>query len=380
VPTRRPALAPLALAALLGGILAGACGGAVASAGAGGDTVYIALAASPAVANQAYRNGVRLAIEQLNAARPAGTRPFGLRLQPESLTSQVAVAAAFRDDPRVIGVVGHTGSGQTLEAAPVYADLDQGGRRALVAITPTATNPALTRASEWLFRVCPTDDDAARALARFAYDSLRARRAAVIYRNDLFGRGFLRAFALAFERYGGLVVERDPYLSGLTEFAAYAERIRRREAEVVVLAGANEDAEAVLSSLRAAGARAAVLGTDDLAALAGRGGAGSAARGVRFISFYLPGQGPGATARVFDSLYQARFGTLPDHRAALSYDAARLLGAAVIAVGPDRRRVREWLAGVGTVTPPFEGVAGPIRFNVLRNAMNKPVLLGEVGR
>lgn len=375
----RNGLPLLALVALLAGVLPGACGGTAATVGTGGDTVYIGLAASPTPANQAYRNGVRLAIEQLNAARPPGTRPFGLRLQPESLVTQVAVAAAFRDDPRVIGVVGHTGSGQTLEAAPVYADLDQGGRRALVAITPTATNPALTRASEWLFRVCPTDDDAARALARFAYDSLRARRAAVIYRNDLFGRGFLRAFALAFERYGGLVVERDPYLSGLTEFAAYAERIRRREAEVVVLAGANEDAEAVLASLRAAGARAAVLGTDDLAALASRGGA-SAARGVRFVSFYLPGQGTGTAARAFDSLYQARFGTLPDHRAALSYDAARLLGAAVIAVGPDRRRVRAWLAGVGTVTPPFEGVTGPIRFNVLRNALNKPVLLGEVGR
>jgi ABC-type branched-subunit amino acid transport system substrate-binding protein len=122
-----------------------------------------------------------------------------------------------------------------------------------------------------------------------------------------------------------------------------------------------------------------VLGTDDLAALAGRGAAASAVRGVRFVSFYLPGQGSGL-ARVFDSLYEARFGTPPDHRAALSYDAARLLGAAVIAVGPDRRRVRDWLAGVGTVTPPFEGVTGPIRFTVLRNAMNKPVLLGQVGR
>ncbi len=379
MPTRRSGRPLLALATLVAGSGSVACGSGAASGGPGADSVYLALAASPAAANEAYRNGVRLALDQLNATRPPGARPFGLRLQPESLTTQVGVAAAFRDDPSVIGVVGHTGSGQTLEAAPVYADLEHGGRRALVAITPTATNPALTRASEWLFRVCPTDDDAARALARFAYDSLRARRAAVIYRNDLFGRGFLRAFALAFERFGGLVVERDPYLSGLTEFAAYAARIRRRDVEVVILAGANEDAEAVLTSLRAAGSRAAVLGTDDLAALASRGAASPAVRGVRFVSFYLPGRGTGA-ARAFDSLYQARFGAPPDHRAALAYDAARLLGAAVLAVGPDRRRVRDWLAGVGTALPPFEGVTGPIRFNLFRNAMNKPVLIGEVNR
>src|SRR3712207_2907787 len=150
-------------------------------------------------------------------------------MPPDSQPSQVAVAAAFRDDPTVVGVVGHTGSGQTLEAAPVYADVEDAGRRAVVAVTPTATNPAVTRSGDWVFRVCPTDDDAARALARFAADSVRAKRVAIVYRNDLFGRGFTRVIAPELTRRGVTVVERDPYLAGITEYAAYARRIARSD-------------------------------------------------------------------------------------------------------------------------------------------------------
>ena len=159
-----------------------------------GDSLYIGVAAAVTEGNAAYFRGVELAVERLNAERAAGERPYAMRRPLEEQPTQVAVAAAFRDDPSVVGVVGHTGSAQTMEAAPIYGDVEQGGRRALVAVSPTATNPRVTRASEWVFRVCPTDEDGAKALAHFAADSLRARRVAVIYRNDLFGRGFTRVF------------------------------------------------------------------------------------------------------------------------------------------------------------------------------------------
>ena len=91
-----------------------------AGAGGGRDSVYIAVAASMAGGgNRAYFDGVHLAVDHLNQARPAGSRPFGVRAPNSAALTQVAIAAAFRDDPAVIGVVGHTGSAQTLEAAPI---------------------------------------------------------------------------------------------------------------------------------------------------------------------------------------------------------------------------------------------------------------------
>lgn len=353
----------------------------------GTDTLFIGVAAARVGRTDAYFNGVALAVDHLNAARPVGHRPFGVAWPPLDQPTQVAVAAGFRDDPRVVGVVGHTGSAQTLEAAPIYGDVERGGRRAVVAVTPTATNPAVTRANEWVFRVCPTDDDAARALARYAADSLRARAVAVVYRNDLFGRGFTRTFRDAFAEQGGRVIEHDPYLAGITEYAAYAGRIARRRADAVVIAGGADDAQDMVRALRAATATGAgeagraaipVLGTDDLAALASEPESAREFRGVRYTTFYLPEQALTPERQRFVSDYRRRSGRSPDHRAALSYDAAMLIGQAVLAVGPDRHRVRDWIADVGRRTAAFAGVTGDIRFNADGDAVSKLVLVTEV--
>jgi len=345
-----------------------------------GDSLYIGVAAAVTEGNAAYFRGVELAVERLNAERAAGERPYAMRRPLEEQPTQVAVAAAFRDDSDVVGVVGHTGSAQTMEAAPIYGDVEQGGRRALVAVSPTATNPRVTRASEWVFRVCPTDEDGAKALAQFAADSLRARRVAVIYRNDLFGRGFTRVFVPALAALGTPVLERDPYLAGLTEYEAYAERIARRDVDALVIAGGADDAAAIMRAVHRAGARPAVLGTDDVAGLAAAAGGAREFERVRFTAFFLADRVTTVQARAFAATYRARFGAEPDHRAALSYDAAMLIGRAAAATGGDRRKVRDWIAAVGRTAPVHDGVTGPIRFNGWGDAVNKPVLIGSVAR
>lgn len=348
--------------------------GATASAPAG-DTLYVGVAA--ARSNADYFRGVQMALDRLNADRPRGARPLGLRLPIDNQTSQVAVAAAFRDDPAVVGVVGHTGSAQTMDAAPIYGDVEANERRAVLAITPTATNPAVTRAGRWVFRVCPTDDDAARALARFAIDSAHARRVGIIYRNDLFGRGFTRVIAPALAKGGATVVERDPYLAGLTEYDAYAARLARRKLDVLVVAGGGVDAADMVRALRRAGAAPTVLGSDDIASISTAATTPGEFRGVRYTAFYdAASHAPAAAA--FANEYRRRFGALPNHQSALSYDAAMLIGRAAQAVGNDRRAVRDWVAAIGRSAPAYDGVTGQIRFDDHGDAIGKAVLIGEV--
>lgn len=363
-------------------LLALACSTAGGRARAGAnDTLYIAVAAGQSATGQPYIDGARQAIIDLNRRRPTGRRPVGLRLPPPGEVSQVAVATAFRDDPRVIGVVGHTGSAQTQEAAPIYGDVEHGGRRAIVAITPTATNPGVTAANPWIFRICPTDDDVARALARFTRDSLKGGRAAVVYRNDLFGRGFQRVFAGEFSQMGGEVITRDPYLAGITEFAAYAARLARQKVDVLVIAGGAADAREIIASVRAAGLTLPVVGTDDLAGLAQDSTAARGTKGLWYAAFYLPNDRRSRLGRVFAAKFQNTFNYPPDHRAALSYDAAALLAEAAWGTDGDRQAVRGWLlgdGGPGPGKPPHEGVTGSIRFTAERNAEGKQILIGRV--
>ncbi|HWA57318.1 MAG TPA: ABC transporter substrate-binding protein [Gemmatimonadales bacterium] len=359
-----------------------ACGGASGRAAGGSDTLYIAVAAGQSATGQPYIDGATQAIIDLNRRRPPGRPPVGLRLPPAGEVSQVAVATAFRDDPRVVGVIGHTGSAQTLDAAPIYGDVEHGGKRALVAITPTATNPSVTAANPWIFRICPTDDDVARALARFTRDSLGSTRAAVIYRNDLFGRGFQRVFGGEFAQLGGTVAERDPYLAGITEFPAYATRLSKRGVDVLVVAGGAADTREIIAAVRAAGLTLPVVGTDDIAGLAQDTLAAKGTRGIWYAAFYLPSERRSRLGRVFAARFQTTFNYPPDHRAALSYDAATLIAEAAWATGGDRQAIRAWLlgdGGPGPGKPPHEGVTGPIRFTTGRNAEEKRILIGRVG-
>jgi branched-chain amino acid transport system substrate-binding protein len=387
----------IAVAAVTGAATT-SCSRASARTSADSDTLYIAVAATRT--SPAYFHGVELALQKLNAERPRAARPFGMRVPLLAQTSQVAIAARFRDDPAIIGVVGHTGSAQTLETAPVYGDVTNDGKHAVVAVTPTATNPQVTRASRWVFRICPTDDDAARALARFAADSLHLERVAIVYRNDLFGRGFTRTITpeLTFQRVG--VAERDPYLAGITEYEAYAARIARSGVPAVIFAGGGVDAADLVRALHNESAHPVILGSDDVASILDgvkatppmpippkRRGKKTPPpppddralfRGVRYTAFYDPHRPVNAEAKHFAAEYTRRFGQAPPPQAALSYDAAMLIGRAALAVGSDRRRVRDWIASVGVSAPAMRGITGDIRFDENGDAVGKSVLIGRI--
>lgn len=372
--------------AVLVGALAWLSGCRAASGSAQGgaaDSAYIGVAITGNMmrVTDTYINGIVLAVAHLNAMRPKGARPLAVRRPPEQV-GDVAVAAALRDDPSVIGVVGHTGSAQTLDAAPIYADLEHDGAHAVVAVTPTATNPQVTRTTRWVFRVCPTDNDAARALARFAADSMGAggHRVAIVYRNDVFGKGYQRAFGDELAQMGqtSAIVERDPYLAGLTAYDAYGARIAVRKADILVVAGTATDVEDVVRAVRRARAQIRILGSDDVGALEDDTATVREFRGTRYTSFFnVAGEAP--ATRAFVEEYQRTFGKAPDQRAALSHDAALVIGLAEFAVGTDRRRIRNWLSSVGRSVPVVVGATGNIRFSdSTGDVVDKPVSIGMI--
>lgn len=358
-------------------LLLAACGGA--GGPAASDTVAIGLAANVGRGGVTpVQRGAALAVEHLNARRPRTAAPFALRTVPNELTGAVQIATALRDDPSVIGVVGHTESAGTLEAAPIYADAEHDGANAVVAISPTATSPVLTGRSRWLFRVCPSDVAASQAAARYARDSLRATRAVIMYRNDLYGREWSRAFSAAFRAGGGQILRSDPHYTGMTEWDAYAGYIRMLAPDIVLFPGSNADAEPFIRALRARGVRAPVLGGDAISELEARG---AEFAGTFYTAFFLPGRPGTAPGDEFVAAYRKRYGnSLPDQRAALSYDAAMLIGEAVLAAGADRKQVRDWIAGIGSARPSMQGATGPIAFDDRNDVVGKPVVISAIGR
>ncbi|MDF2772094.1 MAG: putative branched-chain amino acid-binding protein [Geminicoccaceae bacterium] len=365
---RHPSRLPL-LGALLFGL---GCAGSVDDGG----PIRIGIAADLKRPNmQSVFRGVELAVEQLNAE--AAGRTFEIGKPPSEATGAVAIAAALRDDPRVVAVVGPADSRSSREAAPIFSDDDGGGRRALAAVSPTSTSIALTGLSPWVFRVCPSDAASSRAAARYVLDSLGFRRATIMYRNDSYGRGWTSAFSQAFAAGGGTVLERNPHIADMNEWRAYAGVVKLTRPEIILFPGSPADVAGLIASLRAVGADTPVLGGDAISELEGRA---TEFAGVRYIAFFQASRVRTPEAKAFVSAFTKKYGVAPEQRSALAYDATMLIARAALEVGADRTRIRDFLASVGTSRAAMTGVTGPIAFDERNDPVNKPVVIATVGQ
>jgi len=360
-----------AVVVLVCAVVAGAC------AADRDDAIQLGFAAPLSIPiGQSAHRGAVLAVEEINRSGGIGGRPLELDARDDQMERELAIeiATRFRDEGKVVAVIGHLNSGATIAAADIYNHPDHG----LLEISPAATSPELSGVGEWTFRVCPTDLQQGRALADLAYGRLGLRRAAVIYANDEYGRGVLNAFAPAFEQHGGTVVARDPFLAAVMEdettLDPYLEHAILAGADALVIVGVGEEVIDILRAARRLGYRGAVMGPDGLADLKD---AGPIADGVYITSGFLPDR-PTEAAQAFVRRFVDRFGEAPRDGAAHAYDAVMLLARAIREVGTDRRALRDYIAGVGTVHPAYEGVTGTIRFDELGDAVGKDVDIGVI--
>ncbi len=359
---RRAVLGPLLLTLALGGCAAES-----------NDAIRLGLAAPiGTTAGDGMYQGALLAVEEINQGGGIDGRMLELDVRDDRMDAAraIEVAAEFRDESDVVAVVGHLTSGATVAAAERYDGL--------LAISPGATSPELSGASEWVFRVCPSDLHQSNTLADWAYEHLELDRAAILYVNDAYGRGVLTAFAPAFEELGGTIVGRSPYLPSLledgVEIDAYLERAIRAGMDALVIVGVGDEVPEIVRTARALGYRGPVLGTDGLIGMAQAGPVGE---GTYVTAGFLPDR-PTDEAREFVRRYSERFGQAPRDGSAHAYDTVKLLARAIREAGTDRRALRDYVAGIGTVHPAFEGVTGTIRFDEAGDAIGKDVAVGMV--
>lgn len=324
---------------------------------------------------QSMRLAAELAVQEINRQGGVRGRELALVVRDDSAdaTTAVRVARALYDTPGLVAVIGHLNSGATIAAAPIY----NRGERPVAAISPSASSPELSGAGPYTFRVCPDDLVHGRRLAEWARNQLGAQRAAVIYENDEYGRGVRRTFVDNFTELGGVLVAEDPYVNAIPSFEPYLRRLARRGgAEVLMIAGTRAGAARILATLDTVGLRPAVVAGDGVAGLERAGG--RRAEGMYISSAYLPDQ-PDTRNRTFIGAYrQAHGDQLPDHRGAGAYDIVYLLARTIDEVGTDRARIRDYLAGVGTESPAFEGVTGTIAFDGSGDVPEKRVVIGIV--
>ena len=315
-----------------------------------------------------------LAVEEINAAGGIGGRSLELVARDDYTDPDSAVfVATDLYESGVSAVIGHLYSGMTLAAAPVY----NGGATPVAAISPSSSSPEVTTAGEYTFRVCPSDLAHGAVLAQWVRDKLKLQRGALLYLNDQYGRGVRQTFVQEFIRRGGELASIDPYLGDRPDVGAYLDRLARdKRVEFLVVAGNRPEAEEIIKQARRRGLTIPVLGGDGLEGIQE---AGPLAEGVYLTSSYFPSLRTQANQR-FVQAYHRKYprAGFPNQVAAATYDAVYLLLQVFVRAGSDREAVRRTLAGVGSATPPFEGVTGTVAFDASGDVPNQSVYVGLV--
>ena len=179
--------------AVVGSLLSGCQTGDKTQVPTKGDVfVYVASPLSGFQANggQTVLGGVNLMAEELN--QRGGLLGYRIVIVPmdDESDSDVAVSVAeqvqadIAAGKRVLALIGHYNSGQTLAAMEIYKDLP------LIVITPTSSELSITqRGYQNFFRVNANDAVQASVDARFLVEELGARRIAVIHNDTEYGIG-----------------------------------------------------------------------------------------------------------------------------------------------------------------------------------------------
>jgi branched-chain amino acid transport system substrate-binding protein len=379
---RRP-LVPLLLAALT--VLAAACekktqpapepptaGATTGGSSTGGDTILLgqvgSLTGSEATFGVSGRNGIALAVQEANAAGGVKGKKLVVRVYDSQGKPEEAAQAATRliTQDKVVVLLGEAASSNSLAMA------EKAQSAGVPMITPSSTNPAVTRKGDYIFRVCFIDPFQGFVMAKFSRENLKLNRVAVLQDNkSAYSVGLTDVFSRKFSEMGGAIVANESYSKGDTDFRAQLTAIKKTRPDALYVPGYYTDVGIIARQARELGLLVPLLGgdgweSDKLFELGG-----TALEGSYFSNHYAV-DNPDPFLKEFIAKYQAAYGSVPDSVAALAYDAARLaIDAMKRAPDLSGPALRDAIAS----TQDFKGVAGTINLDKNRDAVKQAVIL-----
>ena len=314
------------------------------------------------------KQGADLAVGEINRAGGVLGQKIDLIMEDNgSKPGETAtILRKFISQDKVSAILGDLTSSATMEGAPIA----QAAK--IPMLTPSATNVAITKIGDYIFRSCFVDPFTGRIMAKFALDQLKAKQAIVItdVKQD-YSVGLTDAIRQYFVANGARISGKYSYSSGDTNFRTQLTAARMVHPDVIFLPGYYTEAALILRQARQLGINCPFVGGEGWDSPALIRIAGKSADG-NYYANHFSADDPNPRVQKFVQDYRAKFGSVPDALAALWYDGAHLMAQALQRAGStDPAKIRDALAE----TRDFEGVTGRISIDENRNAAKSGVIL-----
>ena len=141
------------------------------------------------------------------------------------------IAQQLTLDRDVVVLIGHIFSGNCLSALPIYEPAN------LSMVTPICSNPTITEQGyKTALRVVPDDTKNATAQASIAIGPLGAKKPAILWANQDYGRGQYEV-AIGHFKSKGIDFIAEPYNEGETDYNAIISRFKNAGADMIIHLG-----------------------------------------------------------------------------------------------------------------------------------------------
>ncbi len=330
---------------------------------------FASLTGNQATFGQSQHNGLKLAIDEINANGGVLGKKINLMTEDDQSKSEEAATVVQKliNRDNVVAIIGEVASSNTLAAAPICQN------EKIPLLSPASTNPKVTEIGDYIFRVCYIDPFQGTANANFAYNTLHAKNVAVLKdnRND-YSVGLAKYFDSTFTALGGTIIDETTYSNGDKDFNAQLTSLKGHNPDAIFIPGYYTDINLIAIQARDLGITCTLFGGDGWDSPELIGGKGKEALENCYFTTHCSMDDTNATVQNFVKQFKAAYGTTPDAIAALGYDAGKIMIDAIRranSVAPDA--IRTQLAA----TKGFPGVTGNITIDPRRNATKPLVVL-----
>jgi branched-chain amino acid transport system substrate-binding protein len=332
--------------------------------------VFMSLTGDTANFGISSTNGIKMAAAEANAAGGINGKQIELDVQDDrSDRSEAAtIVTKFVTQDAVHAILGEVASSRSIAAAPIAQNAK------IPMLTPSSTNPEVTKNGDYIFRSCFIDPVQGAAIAQFAAKTLGKKRAGIMVdRKNDYSTGLEKVISATFVRMGGEMVVTQSYLAGDQDFNAQITSIKGANPDVIFVPGYYGDVALFAKQARDKGITVPLVGGDGWDAKQLYEIGGKALNGCYFTNHYSPYDTDPAVVK-FVNDYKTLYGSIPDAFAATAYDAARIMFDAIKRANSlDGKAIRDALAA----TNDFPGVTGNVAFNENRDAV-KPIIMIEI--
>lgn len=315
--------------------------------------VMLPLTGDAAAYGLTEQRGIKIALDEINSKGGVNGRKLEPIYEDSKCNPKDGNAAAQKlvNVDKVKVIVGGACSGETLGAAPITE------ANKVILISPTASSPDVTKAGDFVFRTYPTDAYAGVIAAEYAYNELKARKAALITESTDYAQGLRRVFKENFAKLGGEIVADETYNPDDTDFRTQVTKVKSTDADIIYIVPQTPvKGILLLKQIKELGLKQTVLTAEVLIGKKIVTDNPSELEGMYGVEFKFDEKTPKAAALL--SKYKEISGEEPEFPSfiATAYDAVYLIKDAIAKHGYDSEKIRDYLYAVKD----YSGAAGKI--------------------